>query len=495
MSDPWSQPAPASPARAEAFAARPERRPWGLRRPEPPDGDRRVAFARALVVVVVITAAAGVARFWNLGHPAEKYFDEVYYASDACLYAGHPFEECGLENDAERSWVHPPLGKWLIALGIEGFGNDPFGWRFTAAVVGTASVALAGAFAFLLWGRPLWAGVAALLLATEHLHFVQSRVAMLDIFLAFFVLLGFTLLLWDRVRQERLDAEASANEAAPGLAPSGPRWIRVAAGASFAAATASKWSGVFAWVGGLVLAVMWERGRRARAGIERPLLSALRQEWPSLALAFLAAPLIVYALTWVRWLSQHGWSLPGLWSNHLSMAEYHLDLEPFTQSGDPIHPYMSEAWTWLLLLRPVAYYYEDLGGRASEVLGVGNPLLFWGALLFLPYLALTWLGHRAWRAGAILLPVLFLYVPWLFVSRPLFLFYLVPVTPFLALGATYVLRDLARIRVSRRPSLGPAAGLAIAVAVGLFLFFWPVLVGDPISKEAWDARIWFRGWI
>ncbi|HEX6262489.1 MAG TPA: phospholipid carrier-dependent glycosyltransferase [Actinomycetota bacterium] len=488
MSDPWTDRAPTPAYRAEPFAAQ----AW----PSSSDGpERRGAFRRALLIVLVITAAAGFSRFWTLGRPAEKVFDEVYYASDACLYAGHPFEACGLESEAERSWVHPPLGKWLIALGIDAFGNDPFGWRFTAALAGTTSVALAGAFAFLLWGRPLWAGVAALLLATEHLHVVQSRVAMLDIFLAFFVLLGFTLLLWDRVRQKRLDAVVAANEATPFLAPPGPRWIRVAAGASFAAATASKWSGIFAWLGGLVLAVMWERGRRARAGVERPLLSALRQEWASLALAFIAAPLLVYLASWLRWLGDHGWSLPRLWSNHLSMANYHLGLEPFTESGEPIHPYMSEAWTWLLLLRPVAYYYESMGDRAAEILGIGNPVLFWGALVFLPYLAFAWVRRRDWRAGAILVPVFVLFAPWLFVTRPLFLFYMVPVTPFLALGATYALRDVSRLRGAGRPAPRLGAAVAVAVAVGLFVFFWPVLIGDPISKRAWDARIWFSGWI
>lgn len=453
------------------------------------------AVVRAVLVIGVITAVAGTARFWALGQPDEKVFDEVYYASDACLYAGHPFEECDLESATERSWVHPPLGKWLISLGIEAFGNEPFGWRFAAAAAGTGSVALAGAFAFLLWGRPIWAGVAALLLATEHLHFVQSRVAMLDVFLAFFVLLGFTLLLWDHVRQERLDGAVTRELDPPALAPSGPRWLRVAAGAAFAAATASKWSGIFAWVGGIVLALIWERGRRARVGQDRPLRTALREEWPSLALAFVVVPFAVYTLSWVRWLGEHDWSLGELWSNHLAIGEYHLELEPFKASGEPIHPYMSEAWTWLLLLRPVAYYYRDLGPRAAEILGVGNPLLFWGSLLFLPYLVLGWWGRRDRRAAAILVPVLFLYVPWLFVSRPLFLFYIVPLTPFLALGATYVLRDIARIRVSERHWLDPAVGLVIAVAAALFVFFWPVLVGDPISREAWEARIWFSGWV
>ena len=136
-----------------------------------------------------------------------------------------------------------------------------------------------------------------------------------------------------------------------------------------------------------------------------------------------------------------------------------------------------------------------MGDRAAEILGIGNPLLFWGALTFLPYLAFTWVRRRDWRAGAILVPVLILYVPWLFVTRPLFLFYMVPLSPFLALGATYALRDLARVLAAARPALRLVAAVAVVVAVGLFVFFWPVLIGDPISKGAWDTRIWFSGWI
>ncbi|HUG87874.1 MAG TPA: hypothetical protein VMP42_03825, partial [Actinomycetota bacterium] len=88
---------------AEAWAAS-----TAERRADPVDDARRRAIARALMIVLAVTALAGVARFWNLGHPEEKVFDEVYYASDACLYAGHPFEECDLESATERSWVHPP---------------------------------------------------------------------------------------------------------------------------------------------------------------------------------------------------------------------------------------------------------------------------------------------------------------------------------------------------------------------------------------------------
>lgn len=503
----------------------------------------RSPVARAVLVVAAVTAVAGVARFYHLGSPGEKVFDEVYYASDGCLFAGLPFEECGLERNAEVSWVHPPAGKYLIAWGVDGFGNRPLGWRVSAAAAGTATVALAGALGFLLSRRALWAGVAALLLAAEHLNFVQSRVAMLDIFLALFVLLGFVLLVWDKVRRDRRDAllrpvvaggsdwagwppgtpgggrgeedppDPSASPPAavdtlvagpvalraaapPGVAgPSGLRPLRLLAGAALGLSVATKWSGIFALAAAAALAVGWETTRRRRAGAPRLFRRALAEEGASLALAFVVVPAVAYTLTWLPWLSDHGWSLGDLYRNHRSIADYHLGLTTLDDRGEPIHPYMSRAWTWLLLARPVAYFYEGGTETASEILGIGNPLLFWGALVVVPYLALQWRGSRDWRAGAILVPILLQYVPWLFVTRPLFLFYMTPVTPFLALGLTSVLRDLATARRRDRVVLAPAAGLVVAVGVGLFVFFWPVLVGDTISLAAWRDRIWFGSWV
>jgi dolichyl-phosphate-mannose-protein mannosyltransferase len=163
-------------------------------------------------------------------------------------------------------------------------------------------------------------------------------------------------------------------------------------------------------------------------------------------------------------------------------------------NGEPIHPYMSRAWSWFLLLRPVAYFWRGDPQCCAEILGIGHPILFWGAFLTLPYLAIMWRLHRDWRAGAVLVPVLAQFVPWLLVSRPLFLFYMTPVTPFLAVGLVYLLRDVAGARVSRRITI-PAVAVAVAVSVGIFAFFWPVLTGDSITYEAWAARIWLDGWI
>ena len=445
---------------------------------------------KAALAIGAVTLVAGTLRFVHLGRPEVKVFDEVYYASDGCWYAGEPYRSCDLEDDAERSWVHPPLGKMLIALGIDAYGNRPLGWRVAPALAGTATVALTGALAFLLFGTALWGAVGALLAGTELLLLVQSRVAMLDVFLAMFAVAGFVLLVLDRRRLDRAAAEEDPT----------PRPVRrfrpilMASGAAFGAAVAVKWSGLTALLGAMILAVAWARTRQKAAGAGRPILSALRHEGPMLYLGLAIVPVVAYAMTWIPWLAERDFA-PAEWiGHHGDMLAYHLELDTVKENGEPIHPYMSRPWSWFLLLRPVAYFWRGDPDCCAEILGIGHPFLFWGAFLILPYLALTWRLRRDWTAGAVLVPILAQFVPWLIVSRPLFLFYMTPVTPFLALGLVFVLRDIAESQASRRVTI-PAVGVVIVVAVGMFAFFWPLLTGETITYEAWGARIWLGGWI
>ena len=42
-----------------------------------------------------------------------------------------------ITGDDPEFVVHPPVGKWLIALGIKLFGDNEFGWRFMGALLGS----------------------------------------------------------------------------------------------------------------------------------------------------------------------------------------------------------------------------------------------------------------------------------------------------------------------------------------------------------------------
>jgi dolichyl-phosphate-mannose--protein O-mannosyl transferase len=488
---------------------------------------RRAAwYARPFVVIAAVTAVAAGLRLYHLSAPHSFVFDEVYYAKDACLDAGFPYRRCQLDSPNEQTaTVHPPLGRWIIAGGVAATGKPsdfgcqfgaasprchPFSFRVASAVFGTLSVLLLAILAYRLFGSALWAGAAGLLLATENLNFVQSRVSMLDIFLVAFVVAGFLSLVLDRQWMQRRtpvpsDLPEESHEAyllaLPPDRPPAPifRPWRLAAGVAFGAAVATKWSGVPALAAAILLTLAWERTRRSQIGLPHALREALRDEAFGIFLFLLVVPVAVYVASYTKWFADHhGLNLVDWWHLQRDMANYSIHLRAK-------HPYSSPAWSWLLLKRPVAYYYQCFGnaangcvhGRPAEILGVGNPAIFWGSLLAMPYALFSWIRKRDWRAGLILLPFVGQYGPWFFAARTNFLFYLAPVTPFMVLAGTYALKDLFEVELGPRRvrAFAPVAGLLLVVSVGLFVFFLPVLTARAITYQAWKVRMWFPSWI
>ncbi|HMC37184.1 MAG TPA: phospholipid carrier-dependent glycosyltransferase [Actinomycetota bacterium] len=460
-------------------------------------------YAGAVLVIVAVTAVAGGLRFYHLSTPSSYVFDEVYYAKDGCFDAGYPYRACRLDNPAEQTaTVHPPLGRWIIAGGEALFGNRPFGWRFASATFGTISVLLVSVLALLLFESLLWTAVSGLLLATESLNFVQSRVSMLDIFLTTFVLAGYLFLVLDRrwigrrtpPREESsgpgrdLDLLGLPPDRAP--APVLRPW-RILSGLAFGAAFATKWSGAPALAGAILLALAWERTRRRDLGSAHPVVETVRYEAFGIFLFLVLLPIAVYVASFGRYFANTHASFGEWWALQRQMADFSLHLRA-------THPYASKAWTWLLLKRPVAYYYMGVDAKTSaEILGIGNPAIFWGSILAIPYALISWFRKRDWRAGLIAVAFLIQYIPWFFAARTDFLFYMAPMSPFLVLAVVYGLRAMSRARIGmeRVRALAPVAAFVVVASIGLFVFFFPILIGQTISYSAWHARMWFPSWI
>jgi dolichyl-phosphate-mannose-protein mannosyltransferase len=352
------------------------------------------------------------------------------------------------------------------------------------------------------FGSLLWTAVSGLLLATESLNFVQSRVAMLDIFLTTFVLAGFLFLVLDRQWIERRtpprdpSPPPGADEDLLGLPPDRPpspvlRPWRIVAGLTFGAAVATKWSGAPALAGAILLSLAWERTRRKDTGLRHPVLEAIRSESFSIFLFLVIVPIAVYLASFARYFADNGVNFRAWWTLQRDMANYSIHLRAS-------HPYASRAWTWLILKRPVAYYYTGVDAKTSaEILGIGNPAIFWGSVVAIPYAVIAWMRRRDWVAGLILIAFFSQYLPWFVAARTNFLFYMAPITPFMVLAVVYGLRHLseARIGVERVRALAPLAAFLIVASVGLFAFFFPILIGQKISYSAWQARMWFPTWI
>lgn len=489
---------------------------------------------RPIVAILAVGAIAGALRFNHLGYPERRIFDEYYYPKSACIFLGYSNDRCDINSSAERlwreqqndtgAWVHPPLGKWMIALGELGFGTESFGWRVSSAVTGTATVMLLALIVHLLFASAIWTFVGGLLLAVENLNFVQSRTAMLDIFVTFWIVLGFAFLLMDRRWIERRTPEPSDSAGDPAAGSSGdpaaappdrplrrrvpaPLWRpwRFAAGLALGAGLATKWSAFTAVAVAIALSILWEISRRRRAGVRHPVGDAIPAEGFGLVLAFLIVPSIVYVASYAGWFARFGFDLGEWMALQGSIYDWHRNLSSIDlATGEPIHPYLAQAWKWILLWRPVVYYADFGDGVRQVIYANGNPAIFWGSILAIPYAAFSWWNKRDWRAGFVVLTVAGLYLPWFLVQRPQFIFYATPITPFFVLACVYALKQLAEVRFealhaagNRARTVRPYLPLAVAfvvAAVGLFVWFWPTLTGGPLSDEGWLVRAWFPTW-
>ena len=484
---------------------------------------------------LLLALVAGLLRFVRLDLPyaggtSGKIFDEIYYACDAenllrfgvehATQGGDLAGQC-LPTGTGSFVVHPPLGKWAIALGMQVFGVGPFGWRVVAALAGTLTVLVVVRVARRMTGSTLLGCLAGLLLAVDGLHLVQSRVAMLDVFLVLWTTCAFACLVLDR-DQLRARLAAAPPEALTGAGPRvGVRWWRVAAGVCLGAAVATKWSGLY-YVAVLgLLTVAWEVGARRSAGLRAPYRATVRRSAAPLAAQLALLPLAVYLLSWTGWfVSDIGWGrdwaatqpdVPLVPDALRSLWHYHEQVLTFHGGLSTPHDYQSHPVGWLLLARPISYYYPaditagEYGCAAAscarEVLAIGNPVLWWGTLPVLVALLWLWVSRRDWRAAALLAVIGAAIVPWVrddLNERTMFLFYALPAVPFMAVAAALVAGwalggpDASR----RRRRWGAAAvGTYTASAIGLFAFFYPVLAAVTIPLSEWQERIWFPSWV
>jgi len=441
------------------------------------------------VAVLAITVLGGVLRLVRLGVPGRIVFDEVYYAQDACVFVHGGGGVCRIASPLADE--HPHLAKWLIAAGIEFFGYTPFGWRIASALAGTIGIALLYLLARRLLGTTLAASVAASLLAVDLLWFVQSRIAMLDVFVATFVLAAVLFIVIDRDRRRPdLPDPSDAPDRRDRLRDR--PWL-VAAGLAAGAATASKWSGIWFWVLVVVVPWAWDRTRRRAAGEDRPFAAVWRSTWWVRLWSLVLLPGVLYVASFGNrfpgGLLVPPWSRDSWWwdlaQRQKMMLTFHLGLE-----GAPF-PWTSPAWAWPVVKRPVVFAFDDEGGRFTEILAMGDPFVWITALVAVVVVAIWWVRRRdmALPDGTILAGFAAAYVPWLALTQHrsfVFIFYLLPAVPFLILALVRVGQRVVR---GRRWAMW-IAGVSLAAVVALFVFFYPIAAWVPLQPDSWRSRIW-----
>ncbi len=431
--------------------------------------------AKDSLTALGFTLVALALRLWHLSTPKGFVFDEVYYAKNAHSLVQHGVE---LKNGGAGEFiVHPPVGKWVIGIGIKIFGFNEFGWRFSSAVIGAISVGLIFLVARKLFDSYYLACTAALLTLLDGLHLVHSRTALLDIFLMFFILLSFYLIL---VRRP---------------------WL---AGLALGLAFATKWSGIYYMVAfGAFL--LYSDYRLARSlEMENPILTVAKKSLWKRLIQFGVIPGVTYVVSWFGWfLNSTGWDRK--WSPSIvkSFIHYQSEIWNFHKGLTEAHSYSANPWSWLIMGRPTSFFYaspKNCGAKscAQEILGLGTPLLWWSALIALFVTFGYWIVRREWQSGLILLGLAAGYLPWfLFQKRTMFTFYAIAFEPFVVLLIVFALsKFLERDSYGVIPKIRLYATYAYLGLVAItFLYFLPLYIGSVISYSAWYQHMWFPSWI
>lgn len=416
-------------------------------------------------------------------------FDEIYHARTAYEY---------LNGRTTYETTHPPLGKIFISVGIALFGMNPFGWRIAGTIFGILMLAVIYLFGKRLSGKTWIAAMVCTLFAADFMHFTQTRIATIDVYITFFILCMYYFM-FRYCSMSFFDTPLKKT-----LLP------LALCGISMGLGVASKWTGVYAGIG-LAIIFFLQLGRRFREyryakkepdgmtdGIlHSDVIDLFRKNTLATLgfciLFFIAVPVVIYVLSYIPFVSPNGTTglIAKLLENQEYMFSYHSNL-------NATHPYSSSWYEWPMMVKPVLYYSGTIGSDIVEgISAFGNPLVWWvgfAAFFYMGYI--TW-KDRDWKAGFFMIGYLAEYVPWIFVSRYTFIYHYFTCVPFLVLMIGYSIYKLyhrKNTEKEKKQFFIKAVGYC-ACAVALFFFFYPVLSGYPVGRDfAQTFYCWFKQW-
>ena len=395
-----------------------------------------------------------------------SYFDEIYHARTAWehLHGVWPYEIS-----------HPPLGKEILSLGILLFGMTPFGWRFMGTLFGAAMLPLLYLFLKKLFGSRAVSAAGTALFALDFMHYAQTRIATIDTYSVFFILLMYLFLyLW--LSEDRL-------------------WALAACGISFGLGAAAKWTSIYAgaglaviWAGHWLLRFFEARGQEERS---RGLFPAFLRNAAFCVVFFILVPCLIYYLSYLPYgaaLGQRPFSAAytrTVLDNQRYMFSYHVGVTA-------THPYSSRWYQWLLNIRPILYYLDYLpDGSKVSIAAFLNPMLCWGGLLSLFVAGYLAFARRSRVAAFLLVGYLAELLPWIFIQRLTFAYHYFPSSLFLVLTLSLCFDLLRRGRADWKL---PVWGY-VALAGLLFAVFFPTLNGLPIQPELASRLMkWLPTW-
>lgn len=407
-------------------------------------------------------------------------FDEIYHARTAYEYLHHlePFE-----------WTHPPLGKIFISVGITIFGMNPFGWRIAGTLFGVAMVPLMYLFGRKLFGSRFYGFCSAFLMMFDFMHYSLSRIATIDVYGTFFVILMYYYMYDYTINRSYVLGFKKSLK---------PLFL---CGLFFGLGAASKWIGLYAG-GGLALLFFLSKyheymdyhristNKKAKkpAWFEHFIPLYIHRTFLLCIIFFIVVPAVIYCLSYIPYMSVpgpgHGFDL--IFRNQRDMLNYH-------GSGvlGATHPFSSHWWEWPILRKPLETYAgTDLAqGMSSTMTIMGNPAIWWVGILAVIYAIYIAIRKKDDKMTVIFAALAFQYLPWVPIERLTFIYHFFSSVPFMILCIVYVMKYLIERHIVSRT----ASYVYLGVVLVLFIMFYPVLSGVEVPREyVANYLIWFK---
>ena len=408
------------------------------------------------------------------------YFDEIYHARTA-------YEHLHGLNTYE--WTHPPLGKVWMMLGIQIFGMTPFGWRFMGALSGVLMLPLLYLLVKQLTKDTRLSMIAMCLFALDSMHFTQTRIATIDSYAVFWIMLMYLFMF--RYCQMSWNREPLKKTLVPlGLC-----------GVTMGLACATKWIGIYA-AAGLAILFFWTMAVRLR---ESRFIEGENRTWRNLVITlafcvafFIVVPLLIYYFSYYWYLKAEGLTgFFGMFSKRWierviqiqkNMYGYHAGL------GGDTHYFRSPWYQWPVIWWPMWYYSGTAympEGMISSISCMGNPAVWWFGLAAMIFVFVRACCDRRASRKYVMVVIGFAsqFLPWVLVPRSTFIYHYFASVPFIIIASVLMLDALRR----RSPKLFDAASCILLVcALVLFAMFYPLESGLPCARSYAQHLRWFK---
>jgi len=432
-----------------------------------------------------------ILRFYNLGQIPWPVFDEVFYPVFAFNYL----------EDKNFFSVHPPLGSYLLSLGIYlyhllpwteaiSFGItdiediNPLAFRWVSALSGVMLIYVGYKLALEIFNQRGFALLVALFLTLDGSLLVDSRFGFINIFFSLFGLMAMLFFI-------------------KGIKGNSLSYFALA-GFLLGAAVSVKWNGLGFWLSGLLLTLQFFILHKYITH-HRDMKEVITIfHFKALGLVFLF-PFAVYLAFWLPDLLHNN---SNLIDQHSQMISYH-----FENTDQKSHPYSSPWYTWPMMIRPIAYFFESGAQSGSIIIDVEvfkaihlfpNPALNFFSLIAVVILSLKWIGYLSESLGNrkirdelylssfILFGFYANFLPWALASRSTFIYHYQPAAIFSFFALAYFIYRLMQRNTFETRLLYSFTLVLILLSS---IYWLPIQLGLEISDESFYSKMWLDSWI